>query len=175
MEIFNEESVIKENITIEGKSEEIEKDIKKMNNIKENIENEKHINNTYDKIYKEISKGCIRKNEQLFKKENELILNLQNEVTKIKEKLKIFLSQTIQLIKNSERINKGIKSIEKEDKNIIKTLTYVSNINKNKKEINKLNNQLIKNSKISFEEDKINIKFDDYYFNGIFIPNNIQL
>ena len=29
MEVFNEDSVIKENITIEGKSEEIEKDIKK--------------------------------------------------------------------------------------------------------------------------------------------------
>ena len=175
IEIFNEESVIKENITIEGKSEEIEKDIKKMNNIKENIENEIiNINNTYDKVYKEITEGCIRKHEQLFKKENELIQSLQNEVTKIKEKLEIFLSQTIQLIKNSERINKGIKSIEKEDKNIIKTLTYVSNINKNKKEINKLNSQLIKNTKISFEEEETNIKFDDYYFNGIPIPNNIQ-
>ena len=123
MEIFNEESVIKENITIEGKSEEIEKDIKKMNNIKKNIENEIiNINNTYDKVYKEITEGCIRKHEQLIKRENELIQNLQNVVTKIKEKLEIFLSQTIQLIKNSERINKGIKSIEKENKNIIKTL-----------------------------------------------------
>ena len=66
MEIFNEESVIKENITIVGKSEEIEKDIKNMNNIKENIENEiVNINNTYDKVYKEITEGCIRKHEQL--------------------------------------------------------------------------------------------------------------
>ena len=37
-----------------------------MNNIKENIENEIiNINNTYDKIYKEITEGCIRKHEQL--------------------------------------------------------------------------------------------------------------
>jgi len=55
-----------------------------------------------------------------------------------------------------------------------KTLTYVSKINKNKKEINKLNSQLIKNTKISFEEDKTNIKFDEYYFNGVPLPNNIQ-
>ena len=55
-----------------------------------------------------------------------------------------------------------------------KNLTYVSKINKNKKEINKLNNQLIKNTKISFKEDETNIKFDDYYFNGIPIPNKIQ-
>ena len=37
-----------------------------------------------------------------------------------------------------------------------------------------LNNQLIKNIKISFEEDETNIKFNDYYFNGIPIPNSIQ-
>ena len=55
-----------------------------------------------------------------------------------------------------------------------KTLAYISNINRNKKEINKLNNQLIKNIKISFEEDETNIKFNDYYFNGIPIPNSIQ-
>ena len=53
-------------------------------------------------------------------------------------------------------------------------MTYVSKINKNKKEINKLNNQLIKNTKISFKEDETNIKFDEYYFNGIPSPKNIQ-
>jgi len=175
LEIFNEESVKKENITIEGKYEEIEKDIIKMKNIKEKIENEIiYINNSYDKIYKEVTEGFIRIHEKLIKRESELIQNLQNEVTKIKEKLEIFLSQTNQIIKNSELINKGIKSIEKENKNIIKTLTYVSKINKNKKDINKLKRQLIKNTKISFKEDETNIKFDDYYFNGIPSPKNIQ-
>ena len=40
MEICDEESLEKENITIEGDSKEIEEDIKKINKIKENIENE---------------------------------------------------------------------------------------------------------------------------------------
>ena len=53
-------------------------------------------------------------------------------------------------------------------------MTYVSKINKNKKDINKLNMQLIKNTKISFKEDETNLKFDEYYFNGIPSPKNIQ-
>ena len=175
MEICNEESLKKENITIEENSKEIEEDIKKMNNIKGNIENEiTNINNTYDKVYKEVTECFIKRHEKLIKEENELVEKLQNEVTKIKEKLEIYLSEANKILKNSERINKGIKSIENDNKNIIKTLTYVSKINKNKKEINKLNKQLIKNTKISFKEDETNIKFDEYYFNGIPSPKNIQ-
>ena len=139
-----------------------------MNNIKENIENEiTKINNTYDKVLKEVTECFKKKHEKLIKEENELVENLQSEVTKIKEKLEFFLSQAIQIIKKSESINKGIKSIEKDEKNIIKTFTYVSKINKNKKEINKLNNQLIKNTKISFKEEETKIEFDEYYFSRI--------
>ena len=175
MEICNEESLKKENITIEENSKEIEEDIKKMNKIKDNIENEiTNINNTYDEVYKEITEYFIKKHEKLIKEENELVENLQNAITKIKENLEKYLSEANQILKNSERINKGIKSIEKDNKNIIKTLTYVSKLNKNKKEINKLNSQLIKNNKISFKENETKLKFDEYYFNGIPTPKNIQ-
>ena len=175
MEICNEESLKKENITIEENDKEIEEDINKMNKIKDNIENEiTNINNTYDKVYKEITEFFIKRHEKLIKEENELVENLQNEATNIKEKLEIYLSEANQILKNSERINKGIKSIEKDNKNIIKTLTYVSKINKNKKEINKLKKQLIKNTKISLKENETKIKFEEYYFNGIPIPKNIQ-
>jgi len=130
--------VKKENITIEGKSVEIEKDIIKMKNIKEKIENEIiNINNSYDKIYKEVTEGFIRIHEKLIKRESELIQNLQNEVTKIKEKLEIFLSQTNQVIKNSELINKGIKSIEKENKNIISIIHGLFQYSLKLKEIEK--------------------------------------
>ena len=88
---------------------------------------------------------------------------LQNEVTKVKEKLENFLSESNNLIKNNERINKGIKSMEKkEDKNIIKNLSYVSKINKNIKENKILFQELMRNLKISFQEEKCNIKYDEY-------------
>ena len=41
----------------------------------------------------------------------------------------------ITIIKNMEKINKGIKLFEKEEKKMIKKLTYVSKINKNDKEM----------------------------------------
>ena len=47
-------------------------------------------------------------------------------------------------------------------------------MNKNKKEINSLFQKLIKSIKITFEEDKNNLIYKDYFFNGIQIPNNIQ-
>ena len=97
---------------------------------------------------------------------------LQNEVTKIKEKLEIYLSECNNLIKICEKINKGVKKLENnKEKFLIKTLSYISEINKNQKRMNILIGQLMKNIKINFEEDKTNIKFEEYYFNGIPIPN----
>ena len=49
---------------------------------------------------------------------------------------------------------------------MIKKLTYISKINKNEKEIKKLNYTCMKNIKISFEEEEENkIKYDEYLFN----------
>ena len=97
---------------------------------------------------------------------------MQNKVTKIKEKLENYLSESNNNIKINERINKGIKNMENEDKNMIKLLSYVSKINKNKKLNKKLFSEFMKNIKIKYEEDKIN--YEEYYFNGIPIPKNIQ-
>ena len=57
---------------------------------------------------------------------------------------------------------------------MIKILTYISKINKNQKEMNLLFQELMRNIKISFIEEESNIKYEDYYFNGIQIPKNIE-
>ena len=64
--------------------------------------------------------------------------------------------------------------IGEENKNIkmIKNLTYVSNINKKKKEMDNISQTIMKNLKFSFTED--NIKYEEYYFNGLPIPKDIQ-
>ena len=149
--------------------------ILRIKNLKENIEKEiNKINNLYDKVYEEVSKSYEKKYEQLKKEENDIKEKLQNEVTKVKEKLENFLSLSINTIKNNEKINKGIKELEKENnQNRIKILTYVSKINKNKVQMSSLFNQLMENMTISFSEEKSNIKYENYYFNGIPIPNNI--
>ena len=78
------------------------------------------------------------------------------------------------IIKNIEKINKGIKLLEKEDKNMIKKLTYVSKINKNDKEMQTFFQVLMRNIKISFEEKENKVKYDEYFFNGISSPKDIE-
>ena len=46
--------------------------------------------------------------------------------------------------------------MEKEEKNMIKILSYVSKINKNTKDMKKLSLELMKNLKISFIEEECN-------------------
>ena len=101
-----------------------------------------------------------------------MIQNL--EVTKTKEKLEEYLSFSNKIIKNIERINKGIKAFEKEEKNIIKILTYASKINKNDKEMKKLYDTCMRNIKISFDEKENKVKYEEYFFNGIPSPQNIE-
>ena len=64
--------------------------------------------------------------------------------------------------------------MEKEEKNMIKILSYMTKINKNQNEMNLLFQTSMKNLKITFEEDKSNIKYEEYIFNGIPIPKNIE-
>ena len=97
------------------------------------------------------------------------------EVTKVKEKLEKLLSLSNEILKNIKIINKGIKLLEKEDKNIIKILSYVSKMNKNQKEMKKLFEQIMKSIRISFNEKECNIKYEEYIFNGIPSPKDIEI
>ena len=56
---------------------------------------------------------------------------------------------------------------------MIKNLTYISKINKNKKEMKILSNELMKSLKFNYEEN--NIKYEEFYFNGIPILKNIGI
>jgi len=57
---------------------------------------------------------------------------------------------------------------------MLKILTYISKINKNEKEIKKLNDICMRNIKISFEEKENKVKYEEYFFNGIPSPKNIE-
>ena len=93
----------------------------------------------------------------------------------MKEKLEIFLSESKNVIKICEKIKKAIEILKNEgEKNTIKILSYISKINKNKKGMKQLLGRLMKNIKISFIEKESAIKYDEYYFNGVPIPINIE-
>ena len=101
-----------------------------------------------------MGKSYEKKHQILNEEEKNMKEKLQNEVTKIKEKLEINFSESNQLIRENERILKGINSLKKEDENIIKILSYVSKINKNKKTLSNFFLKNMKNLKISFQEEK---------------------
>ena len=134
--INDEDSLKEENITIENCTNDFNKNSKKVEDLKKKIEKEiLEIDKSYDKVYKETTKSYEKKHEKLTKEENDLKEKLQTEVTKIKEKLENSLSFANEIIKNMEKIIKGIKKLENEEKIMIKILSYVSKINKTKKRI----------------------------------------
>jgi len=57
---------------------------------------------------------------------------------------------------------------------MLKILTYISKINKNEKEMKKLFQTCMRNIKITFEEKENKIKYEEYYFNGISSPKDIE-
>jgi len=48
---------------------------------------------------------------------------------------------------------------------MIKKLTYISKINKNDKDIKKLNNTCMRNIKIYFKEKENKVKYEEYFCN----------
>ena len=167
----------KENITIESSKDEFILLSEKTNALKNSIEKEiNEINTLYDKTNEEITKSFEERHENLIKKENELKEELQNRVTQIKEKLENFLSESNRILKVREKITKGIKALEKEkEKNMIKILSYVAKINQNKNETIDFLGKFMKNLNLSFQEEETNIKYKEYFFNGLQIPKNIQI
>ena len=174
--IEDEEELKKEKMSIEDCSKDFDENKNRIEELKKKIENEiKEINKLYEKVNKEVIKSYKIKHEKLIKEENELKDKLKNEVTKIKENLEINLLKINEIIRKNERINKGIKILlEDKDKKMIKELNYISNINKNKKEMKLLYQQPMKNLKILYNENESNIKYEEYYFNGISKPKDIE-
>ena len=147
--------------------------IQKVTTLKEKIENEiTEIDKVYENVSSKLKKTYEQRNEKF--EENELKERLQNEVTKIKEKLEKYFSDSNTLIKNGEKINKGIKSLEKDEKNLIKNLSYVSKINKNIKEMKFFLSELMQSIRISYLENENKIIYEEYCFNGIRPPKNIE-
>ena len=168
LKIDDEEALKKENLTIDINDKNLDDEIQKLTNLKNTIENEViKIDNRYEKVDTETTKSFELKRKKLNEEEKNLKEKLKTEVTKIKENLENFTSSINNLVKSCEKIKKGIKALNDEEKNMIQTLCYISKINKNKKEITILTNSSMKNLEINFNENKCIIEYDEYDFNKI--------
>ena len=178
IEISDDNSLKEEDIQSEINTKEYDEIMQKINTQKLIEKEITKIDSLYDKINKEVTNSYKIKIEKLLKEEDDLKEKLKNEVTKVKEKLEFFLTETDKIIKTGEKINKGIKGIELDKENIgsfIKKLNYISKINKNQKKIKMIFKELMRNLNITFIEEKNNIKYEEYFFNGIQTPKEINI
>ena len=65
---------------------------------------------------------------------------------------------------NEDKQNKNI--------NMTKNLTYVSQLNENQKQMKKFSKILMKNLQLYFVDG--DIKYEEYYFNGLSFPKDIE-
>ena len=174
IDITDVEIIKKENFTIDSTKEELDEINEKIIKLKDKIEKEiNNINSLYDKTLEDLEKSFEEKISNLKKTENDIKEKLQNQVTKFKEKLEIYLSEIISQIAINEKINKGIQKFDKEEKNIIKIMSYISKINKNKKNINLLLKKEIKSINFSYITEKSDINYKEIYVNGGLILKKI--
>ena len=119
-----------------------------------------------------------KQHDNLNKIEKELKEDLIKKVSKTKEELENFINKSIEIIKGNEKIGQFTqyyeKNKEKSNPVLIKTLSYISEIEKNNQKVFYFINESMKNMNITFNENKNTLEFINYYFNGISSPINIQ-
>ena len=163
----------KENITLDNsiiEFNEVKHNIIILKNIIENEINE--INNLYEKVSNDLTKYFQKEHEKLLKKESDLRERLQNEVTKAKEILEKYLSQSNNEIKNSEKIIKNMKKFVNREENMLKDLAYISKLNKTIKELKNLVQEPMKTIKFYYKKEEKNIIYEEYVFNELPIIKN---
>ena len=148
----------------------------KIVNLKNIIEKEiDKINNLYEKTMKDITKSYVEKHEKLIQEENELKEKLKTNATKYKEKLENYLSESNEDLKFSEKLKKGNEKMKNLEESMIKIISYISKAIRTQKDMISLSQKYMQNIKFCYEENKSQINFEEYYFNGLPIPENIQI
>ena len=148
---------------------------KSMKNLKRKIEEEiEKINNSQEKIEEEITLSFKKKHLELEEKEKKLRLELNTKVNNIKEELEDYLKKTNNMLLSLNKTQELIQNNENKN-NEIKTLYYISEINKGEETAKDFLKKKIKNLNISIYLDNSEIFYENYYFNGIPIPKYVKV
>ena len=164
-------------ISYKGTISEFDKLFGKMKGVKERIESEiEKINNSRDILLVEITNSFEEQRIKLNEKEKALKSELDLNVTKLKDKLEKFYTESNNILSSCEKMIKAIQNYEKNNDNnsTIKTLCYISKVNQVNVEIKELLKKPFHNTEISFENDNT-LNYKNYYINGIPTPKNIKI
>ena len=144
--------------------------------MKEKIEKEiKKIEDSQLKVFGEITSSFKKKHLELEKEEKDLKFELITKVTKIKNELENSLKESDKKLSICEKIIQGGINFEKTfNQNELKKLYYIIEMKKKEEETKNFIKKKIKNYSICFDNEYNKISFDEYYFNVIPIPKDIN-
>ena len=123
----------------------------------------------------EITSSFEERHNQLIETEKGLKAELDLKVTEVKNELENFLIESNDIILSCERTDKANKYYEKKNDNKeIKSLYYISAINKINEKAKTILQKPIRNLDIYFNSELNSLDYENYYFSGIPIPKNIK-
>ena len=124
----------------------------------------------------QITESFKLQHENLNIKEKELKEDLIKKATEAKQNLENNLIISNEIIKNNENIEKIIKYFEKNNINkIIRTISYISEIEKNNYNSNEFLEKIITNINIYYNKNDNRLQYSNYTFNGLLEPININI
>ena len=116
----------------------------------------------------QITESFKLQHENLNIKEKELKEDLIKKATEAKQNLENNLIISNEIIKNNDNIEKMIKYFEKNNANkIIRTISYISEIEKNNYKANEFLKKVITNINISYNKNDNILQYSNYTFNGL--------
>ena len=162
-------------ISFDKSLSEFEEIFQKVKNLKLKIEKEiEKINNSCKKVEDEITFSFKKQHSELDEKEKNIKLGLNLRVYQIKDELEKYLDNSKNILLSCEKTLDIAKKYEKKNNNNIKTLYFISEINKSNEKAKEFIIKKIKNLDISFRYDSY-VNYDEYCFNGVPIPKNIDV
>ena len=162
-------------ISFDKSLSEFEEIFLKVKNLKLKIEKEiEKINNSCKKVEDEITFSFKKQYSELDEKEKNIKLGLNLRVYQIKDELEKYLDNSKNILLSCEKTLDIAKKYEKKNNNNIKTLYFISEINKSNEKAKEFIIKKIKNLDISLRYDSY-VNYDEYCFNGVPNPKNIDV
>ena len=177
IDINDEETLEKSNIPYKIYVEEFKNifDITEIlnNKIRKEIS---EINIHHRNVIKKINKTFNKYRRDINRRQNSMKFELISKVDEVKEELEFFLIESQRIISSCKKLAEAINNFGEENKNsLIKTWSYISEINKNNSKadifIKKPKHTLI----FSFNQENDEIVYKNYFFIGLPTPNDINV
>ena len=167
------------NISYKESYSEFEKEFENTKNLKQIIEEEiVKINKSRDSTMQKLKNIYEERYKRLKEEELKLRSELDLKVTQIKDDLEKYLIEANDILLYFERTNKALNNYEKNsNNNDLKTLCYISEIQKVNCKAKELLEKPIKNIDIEYNNYIFNygLEYKYYYFNGMPIPVDIKI